>query len=131
MRRYSAVLAVAAMALTLTAVYALAAGVIEANDDTYYNEVVRSDKPVILEFYATWCGACKKVAPEVDKIANELDGKVKVVKMNVDKSRVTSDRFKVRSIPAFFYMEDGNIRGQAVGASSKDELLDELGVDVD
>lgn len=105
-----------------------ASGVVQADDDSYYNEVVRSDIPVILEFSAKWCPACRKMEPVLNKLAGRLSGKVKVVRMDVDKSRNTTSRFRVKSIPAFFYMEDGSVKGEAVGAMSEHDLLHSLGV---
>jgi len=104
---------------------------LEADDSSYDALVVRPDTPVLIQFYAAWCGACKKSAPTVDEIARELDGKIKVVKMNVDKSRKVSEKFKVTSIPMFVYMKDGKVVGTATGAYPKDELLKMLGIEPD
>lgn len=118
----------AALSASVFAVRASAGAVVEADDTSYYDEVVRSELPVILMFHADWCAACLKQAPVMDGLACELAGRVKVVRMKVEKSRTTASRYKVRSIPAFFYLEDGNVRGEAVGAMSGATLLELLHV---
>lgn len=127
MKKY-AFLPLAALILCIYSPSAFAGKIVEADDSSYHNEVVRSESPVLLEFYANWCGACRKSAPAVESIARRLDGKLKVVKMDVDKSRSTAAKYEVRSIPAFFYVVDGSVKGSAVGAYPEDELLKELGI---
>ncbi len=131
LRSAAALSAALSVFVVVQASNASAAGPVEADDVSYYNEVVRSELPVILEFYANWCPACKKVGPAVSGLASRLSGRVKVVKMNVDRSQTTASRYKVKSIPAFFYVDDGSVLGETVGAMSGDELLDELGVPVE
>jgi thioredoxin len=130
LRRIAAATAALA-ALFIIAAYsspAYAGGVVVADDNSYNNEVVQSKLPVILEFSASWCGWCKKMAPTMDQMAKELSGKVKVVSMDIDTATATKSRFKVRSVPTFFYLEGGNVKGQVLGARQKEDLLSALGV---
>jgi len=128
-RRFTAAAAVAVLVVIAAhSSTAYAGSVVVADDDSYYNEVVRSELPVILEFSASWCGYCKKMIPTMNQMANELSGKVKVVTVDIDNSPETKSRFKVRSVPSFFYMEDGNVRGEALGAYPKETLLMKLNV---
>ncbi len=99
--------------------------VIKINKDNFKNEVLNSDKTVLLDFYADWCGPCRMVSPIVDEIAEErLD--IKVGKINVDEEGELAGKFGISSIPALIVIKDGKIANQAVGARPKAQILDLL-----
>lgn len=92
------------------------------NKDNFQNEVVNSDKPVLLDFWAPWCGPCRMVVPIIEEIANERSD-IKVCKVNVDEQPELASRFKVMSIPTLVVMKDGKIVNQAMGARPKSAIL--------
>lgn len=97
--------------------------VITINKSNYESEVLKSDKLVLLDFWASWCGPCRMVSPIVDEIAEEHP-EIKVGKVNVDEERELSQMFGVMSIPSLFVIKDGKIVNQAVGARPKQQILD-------
>ena len=97
--------------------------VINVNKENFRQEVLESDKPVLMDFWASWCGPCRMVLPIIDEIAEE-NPDIKVVKVNVDEEIELASQFGVMSIPALFVMKNGEIVNQAVGAKSKIQLLD-------
>ncbi len=96
--------------------------VIKINKDNFQNEVINSNKPVLLDFYADWCGPCRMVGPIVDEIAKERDD-IKVGKINVDEQPELAAKFQVMSIPMLAVVKDGKIVNQAVGARPKAQIL--------
>ena len=99
--------------------------VVSINKDNYENEVVKSDKTVLLDFYADWCGPCRMVSPIVEEIANEHP-EYKVGKINVDEQPELAKDFKVMSIPALFVVKEGKVVNQSLGAQPKTQILDML-----
>lgn len=99
--------------------------VVKINKNNFENEVLKSDKKVLLDFYADWCGPCKMVAPIVEEIANECP-EYKICKVNVDEENELANEFQVMSIPTLFVIENGKIINQAMGAKPKAQILDML-----
>ena len=99
--------------------------VITITKENYESEVVQSDKPVLLDFWATWCGPCRMVSPIVDEIAEERDD-IKVGKINVDEQGELAQKFRIVSIPTLVVMKNGGIANKAVGAMPKADILNLL-----
>ncbi|MBI3580050.1 MAG: thioredoxin [Ignavibacteriales bacterium] len=99
---------------------------IEVTDNNFQAEVLKSDKPVLVDFWAEWCGPCKMVAPVVEELAKEYDGKLKVGKMDVDSNQATSMQFGIRSIPTLLIFKGGVVVDQIVGAVPKSKLAEKL-----
>jgi thioredoxin 1 len=93
------------------------------SDDTFEAEVLNASEPVVVDFWAEWCGPCRMIAPALEEIATELAGKVKIVKMNVDENPRTPGEFGIRGIPALLMFKDGKVAAQKVGAQPKGQLL--------
>lgn len=90
--------------------------------DNFEEEVLKSDKPVLLDFWASWCGPCRMIAPTIEEIAEENEA-IKVGKINVDDERELSLQFGIQSIPTLIVMKDGKVANQAVGAMPKENIL--------
>lgn len=98
--------------------------VITITSKNFEQEVSKSEVPVLLDFWASWCGPCKMVSPIVDEVANEVQGKVKVGKINVDEEQELAQAFNIMSIPTLVVINNGKLVNQAVGVRSKEEILD-------
>ena len=96
--------------------------VLHSSDATFVADVVNSDVPVLLDFWAPWCGPCKMIAPILDDLAVEFAGKVKIVKINIDDNQATPAQFGVRSIPTLLLFKDGEPVATQVGALPKNQL---------
>ena len=96
--------------------------VLHATDADFDSHVLQSDVPVLVDFWAPWCGPCKMIAPALDQLAGEYAGKAKVVKVDVDQNPATAMTFRVRSIPMLLVFKDGQIHGQQIGAVGKAQL---------
>ena len=92
----------------------------------FEKEVLQSDKPVLVDFFADWCGPCKMMAPVVEQLAEELEGKAKVGKLNIDENMNIAEKYRVMNIPTFLIFKDGQEKERIVGAVSKNELKNKL-----
>ena len=99
---------------------------VNITDDTFESEVLQSDKLVLVDFWATWCGPCKMIAPILEEIANEMSDKVKITKMDVDVNKVIAGKFNIMSIPSLLFFKDGKMVDQVVGAVPKAQLMSRL-----
>lgn len=102
------------------------ANVSALTDSTFDEEIGAAAEPVIVDFWAEWCGPCKMIAPVLDEIATEHEGKLKVMKLNVDDNRATALRYEVMSIPTLIVFKDGEVDKRLVGAKGKAQLLADL-----
>jgi len=101
----------------------MAANITPVSDDNFDNEVLKSPLPVLIDFWAPWCGPCRAIAPIVDELAGEYVDKLKVVKMNVDDNPRTPGRYGVRGIPNLILFKNGEVQQQIVGAVPKAQLV--------
>jgi thioredoxin len=96
------------------------------SDDNFENEVLKSDKPVLIDFWATWCGPCRTIAPVVEELATEYDGKVKIGKLDVDNNQQTAIKYGVRSIPTLLVFKNGQVKETIIGAVPKGQIVQKL-----
>lgn len=100
--------------------------VVTLHDATFEQEVLKSETPVLVDFWAVWCGPCKAIAPAVEEIAREYKGKVKVAKLDVDDAQQTAQKFGIRSIPTLLVFKGGRVVDTIVGAVPKSKLVDAI-----
>jgi thioredoxin len=98
----------------------------DVTDQTFENEVIKADVPTLVDFWAPWCGPCRMVAPIVEELAGEYEGRVKFYKLNTDENPAVSGRYGIRSIPTLLVFKDGEVKGQIVGFRPKSELKNRL-----
>lgn len=98
------------------------ATILEVTDSSFDEEILKSSVPVMVDFWATWCGPCRALAPVVDELATAYSGKLKVAKMDVDKNAATPNRYNVRGIPTLLIFKDGKLQEQIVGYVPKDTI---------
>jgi len=95
-------------------------------DENFEQEVIESDKAVLIDFWAVWCGPCRIIAPIVEELANEYEGKAKIGKLDVDNNQQTAIRYGVRSIPTLLIFKDGKIKETIIGAVPKNQIVQKL-----
>ena len=95
-------------------------------DNNFEQEVLNSDKPVLIDFWAIWCGPCKIIAPVVEELASEYDGKAKIGKLDVDENQQTSIKYGVRSIPTLLIFKEGKVIDTIIGAVPKAQIVQKL-----
>jgi thioredoxin 1 len=95
---------------------------VKVNDTNFEQEVLKAEGPVVVDFWAEWCGPCKALSPVIDEVAKEMEGKVKIVKVNIDDSPETPTRYGVRGIPTLMIFKDGQVLDTRVGSLAKGQL---------
>lgn len=95
-------------------------------DDNFENEVIKSDIPVLIDFWAVWCGPCKIIAPVVEQLAEEYNGKLKVGKLDVDNNQESSIKYGVRSIPTLLLFKNGEVKDTIIGAVGKQQIVQKI-----
>ncbi len=100
--------------------------IIHLSNDTWQTEVIQSNIPVLVDFWAEWCGPCKMIAPMLEELAGELAGKIKIGKVNVDNNQALAEKFHIHSIPSLLVIKGGTVQEQMVGALRKDDLKAKL-----
>jgi thioredoxin 1 len=97
-------------------------GIIQTTDKKFDEDVMTSDSPVLIDFWAEWCGPCKMIGPILEELDLELNNKIKIVKIDVDSNNQTAMKFSIRSIPTLVIIKDGVVKGQHIGAASKAQI---------
>lgn len=100
--------------------------VVHLTDSNFESEVLKSDLPVLVDFWAEWCMPCKKVAPILEEVAGQLNGKVKVAKINIEEGQGMATKYGVMSVPTFMFFKGGQVLNQKVGVLSKEQLISEI-----
>jgi thioredoxin 1 len=101
-------------------------GITKVSDASFEEEVLKADAPVLVDYWAEWCGPCKMIAPVLEEIAREYAGKIKVAKLNIDENTQTPRKYGIRGIPTLMLFKNGNVEAQKVGALSKSQLTEFL-----
>jgi len=96
--------------------------IVYLTDDSFDGEVIQAELPVLVDYWADWCGPCKMIAPVLEEIAEEYDGKVKITKLNIDENAATPPKYGIRGIPTLMLFKGGNVEATKVGALSKSQL---------
>lgn len=100
----------------------MSAGIVNVTDDNFEQEVLKSAAPVLVDYWAEWCGPCKMIAPVLEEIAKDYAGKIKIAKLNIDENPSTPPRYGIRGIPTLMLFKNGNVEATKVGAVSKSQL---------
>lgn len=104
----------------------MAGNVAEFTDANFEAEVLKSETPVLVDFWAPWCGPCRQIAPSIEALSTEYAGKIKIGKLNTDEQTAVSERFGIRSIPTLLIFKNGEVVNQLVGALPKDKIAEQL-----
>lgn len=100
--------------------------VIEVTEENFEEEVLKSNTPVLVDFWASWCGPCRMMAPVIEEISEDLKNKAKVCKVNVDESSELTSKYEVMSIPTFIIFENGKVKDMTVGVQSKESIIGKI-----
>ncbi len=100
--------------------------ILEVNANSFEQEIIKSDLPVIVDLWAPWCGPCKALHPVIESVATDYDGKVKVVKVNIDESPTIASEYQVMSIPTLLFFKDGKVQSQIIGLVDKEKIESKL-----
>ena len=101
-------------------------GIAKVSDQSFEDDVIKASTPVLVDYWAEWCGPCKQIAPALEEIASEMDGRVSVEKLNIDENPQTPQKYGVRGIPTLMLFKDGQVAATKVGALPKGRLVDWL-----
>ena len=105
--------------------------IVHISDESFETEVLKASGPVLIDYWAEWCGPCKMIAPILDELAEEYDERVKIVKLNIDDNPETPPKYGIRGIPTLMLFKDGNVEATKVGAVSKSQLADFIESNID
>lgn len=105
--------------------------IVHVSDDTFAEEVLNADGPVLIDYWAEWCGPCKMIAPILDELAEEFGERVKIAKLNIDENPETPPKYGIRGIPTLMLFKDGNVEATKVGAVSKSQLAEFIETNVE
>ncbi len=100
----------------------MSADIVHVSDSNFEQEVLQADAPVLVDYWAEWCGPCKMIAPILEEVAEEYDGKLRIAKLNIDENPETPPKFGIRGIPTLMLFKDGSVEATKVGALSKSQL---------
>ncbi|HET7312918.1 thioredoxin TrxA [Salinisphaera sp.] len=98
--------------------------IVKVSDDSFENDVLSATGPILVDYWAEWCGPCKQIAPVLDELADDYEGKLTIAKLNVDENPNTPPRYGIRGIPTLMLFKDGEVAGTKVGAVSKSQLAE-------
>ena len=104
----------------------MAEGILEIDDGSFEAEVLKSEQPVLVDFWAPWCGPCKAIAPIIDELSRDFSGKLKFTKFNVDESPITPGKYGIRAIPTLIVFKDGEVSEQITGMVAKSKLEESI-----